>query len=169
MATSSPGLLLTAMLKACSISSQGRSLGPVTLPRTTWDNAESPGVVRAAVLIQEADSRRISAGLCRKSSGSSNQGTTALSTSSPGCRRRRGPHRRGLAALAGHGHRLAARGAFPGRFHPYARQRRGTRAGAPGSTTRCEPGRPRPGRSPSQSRPARLLLSQSRCGRAGLS
>ena len=44
---------------------------------------------------------------------------------------RRGPHHRGMAALARYRGRLAARGAFPDRLHPYAQQRRRTRAGPP--------------------------------------
>ena len=73
---------------------------------------------------------------------------------------RRGPDRRGLAALARHGGLLAARGALPDRLHPYARQRRRARAGPPVPRRRAGPGprgRAAPGAGPG--RAADPLLS----------
>src|SRR5215469_8865269 len=84
----------------------------------------------------------------RRTGGVAEQATPAPPVTGPYLLSRRplyrpgrpGTYRRGLAALARPGGRLAAGGALPDRVHPYARQRRRARAGTPIPRRRAGPG-----------------------------
>ena len=87
-ATSSPGIRLTAMSTARSMSSHGSSTGPAE--RRPLACRKCSAVAASAVReSRDRDSRRIWPTSVRKSTGSSNHGMSACRAVSPGCRQRR--------------------------------------------------------------------------------